>query len=232
MKKWIKKTCKKVAIKLALCLPILSLYSFKVEASPSPLIENTNKIEKNLKEKEAIELASDTYDKEIEEYLQLLETLEKTQNEYQQMQEKLLRIKAEKLNVSPYEDTLYATTKSIGDFVIRNSSSVPIYTSNSDLLAGKNFKTAYYGTKEICLIKSIIMARENLVIDVDNMEDYETLKESGFSVTGYTLVNQYSLQEDGTLDIEGKCEEEGIQFAFQEKEQKRTRIIKKEILPC
>lgn len=147
------------------------------------------------------------------------------------MQENLLKIK-EYLNVSPKEDTLYASVISIGDALILNEEGVPVYICNTDLRTGENYKTSYYGTSEIRLVKSIVMAKDNTEAEVDNMDDYELFKSLGFQVIRYILVNQYSLQEDGTLQEEGRYETEGLQFAYQQRPKTRVRLFKKDTFLC
>ena len=183
-----------------------------------------------------IELASaDEQDKKIEEYLELLETLEKTQEEYIQMRENLLKVK-EELKVSPYEDTLYSEIISIGDAIIPIDDSVPIYATNKDLADGTNYKTSYYGTKEVLLVSEVVMQKNDAIASVDNMEDYELLKSIDFHEIGYKGVDQYSLQEDGSLVEVGKYETEGVLLVFQseekEKTRTRTRIPKVDSLLC
>lgn len=174
---------------------------------------------------------ADEFDKRVEEYLKLLETLDKTQEEYTKMRENLFKIK-EKLNISPYEDTLYADKISIGDEIILVDELVPAYMTNEDLLLGINYKTSYYGIKEIRLVSKIIMAKDYTTTEVDNMEDYELFKSMGYSVIGYNTLNQYSLGENGRLIEEGKYETEGVLLVFKEKETTRIRIPKPDSLPC
>lgn len=202
-----------------------------MEYRNAELEEETKTIKVSSIQKNPEIAAADEQDKEIEEYLELLETLEKTQEEYSKMRENHLKIK-ERLNISPYEDTLYSDIISIGDAIIPVDNSVPIYKTNEDLFYGTNYQTSYYGTKEIHLVSEIVMAKDYMITDVDNMEDYELFKSMGFDVVGYKTVNQYSLQEDGTLQEEGKFEKEGVSFAFKPKEKTRVRVPKKEVLPC
>ncbi len=215
-----------IIAQLALWLPLLSIsissLNNKIKENNSEAIKNdleetkmlSNKenkkqeIEKILQEKEN---SSKEQDKEIEEYLNILEKLGKTQKEYQQMKEALEIVK-ENVNVSPYEDTLYYDTISIGDEVFVIDDSVPTYVTKEDLAWGTNYKTSYYGTREIRLVSKIAMTKDYITTEVDNMEDYELLKSIGFSVVGYILVNQYSLKEDGSLEIEGRYEEIGVEL--------------------
>lgn len=236
MKKYIAKIWKKVIFKLTMILSILSLYSFPSEASTKQLEELEEKenydIAKEYIEDDneiVIEQAYDDYDKKIEEYLTLLEILGKTQSEYQSMMKTLIKIK-EALNVSPKENILYSDIISIGDATITIDNYVPIYATNEDLYNGTNYKTSYYGTKEIRLVSKIVMAKKDTIIEVDNMDDYELFKEIGFSVIGYKTVNQYSLQEDGTLKEEGEYEEESVRLVFKPKQKARVPEVKK--LPC
>lgn len=202
-----------------------------MEYRNTELEEETKTIKVSSIQKNPEIAAADEQDKEIEEYLELLETLGKTQEEYRKMSENLLNVK-EKLKVSPYEDTLYSDIISIGDAILPLDDSVPIYATNEDLLEGTNYKTSYYGTREIILVSEMVMNKNDIITDVDNMEDYELFKSMGFQVIGVKGVNQYSLQEDGDLIEVGKYEKEGVSFAFKPKEKTRVRVLKKEVLPC
>ncbi len=124
---------------------------------------------------------------------------------------KLKKVK-EKLNVSSNEEILYMTTPSIGDFVNLVSDDENIYRNNQDLENNQNGQTSLYGTSIFRCIRSIIMAKEDIVIEVDNMENYELFLNMGYVVTGYNLVNQYSLNEDGTLTDEFTCKNEDIKL--------------------
>ena len=49
------------------------------------------------------------------------------------------------------------------------------------------------------------------------MDDYELFKSMGFNVTGYNLVNQFSLTEDGNLISELRCEADDIKVLFKKR---------------
>lgn len=127
------------------------------------------------------------------------------------MRENLLKVK-EKLNISSEEDLKYANVLSIGDAMDLIDESVPIYKDIYSVYSGENATTSYYGQSEVRYIESIIMADESLVIEVDNMNDYEVYLCDDFVVIGYNLVNQYSLDEFGNLESEFRCKKNDIRL--------------------
>ena len=151
-----------------------------------------------------------------QEYELFLSESGKEELEYSEMRENLLKVK-EKLNISPEEDLKYASVLSIGDAMNLVDESVPIYKDIYSVYSRENATTSYYGQSEARYIEVIIMTDENLVIEVDNMNDYEMYLHDGFVVIGYGLVNQYSLDENGNLTKELCCEEDGIKLIFEKK---------------
>ena len=127
------------------------------------------------------------------------------------MRENLLKVK-EKIQISSEEDLKYANVLSIGDAVNLVDESVPIYKDIYSVYSGENATTSYYGQSEVRYIESIIMAEENLVIEVDNMNDYEMYLCDDFVIIGYNLVNQYSLAEFGNLESEFRCNKNDIRL--------------------
>ena len=121
---------------------------------------------------------------------------------------KLKKIK-EKLNISEKhsKDIL-----NIGDTVNLNDPNVSVFESGKSLENNQNVKTSLYGTSIFRCIRSIIMTKEDIVIEVDNMEDYKLFLSIGYVVIGYNLVNQYSLNEDGTLTDEFTCNDEDVKL--------------------
>lgn len=152
-----------------------------------------------------------------QEYELFLSESGKEELEYLEMRENLLKVR-EKLNISSEEDLKYANVLSIGDAVNLVDESVPIYKDIYSVYSGENATTSYYGQSEARYIEVIIMTDENLVIEVDNMNDYEMYLRDGFVVIGYNLVNQYSLDEFGNLTKELRCEEDGIKLIFEKKD--------------
>ena len=121
----------------------------------------------------------------------------------------LLKVR-EELNVSIEEDTKYAKVISIGDYVNLMSENTRIYKDRPSLKKQENSMSSYYGTSLARCISSIDMTNGYEEITVYNMEDYELYQENGYSVIGYGLVNQYSLNEDGTLNVELRCDEDDV----------------------
>lgn len=97
---------------------------------------------------------------------------------------------------------------SIGDIVNLKNENTPIYESRDS----NNSTTSYYGTSELRCICSIVLAKDNYEIEVDNMDDYELFTELGFIVKRYNLINQYSLNKDGSLTTELYCNKDGVQL--------------------
>ncbi len=152
-----------------------------------------------------------------QEYELFLSESGKEELEYLEMRENLLKVR-EKLNISSEEDLKYANVLSIGDAVNLVDESVPVYKDIYSVYSGENATTSYYGQSEARYIEAIIMTDENLVIEVDNMNDYEMYLRDGFVVIGYNLVNQYSLDEFCNLTKELRCEEDGIKLIFEKKD--------------
>ena len=146
-----------------------------------------------------------------EEYLDLLRNLDKDSFEYTEMCSNLLKVR-EKLNISSEEDHQYANILSIGDCVNLVDEDVPIYEDIYSVDRQENAVTSLYGTGEIRCIQSIIMSNQDMVTEVDNMDDYELFKSIGFEVKGYNLVNQFSLEEDGSLTSEFRCGKDAIKL--------------------
>lgn len=108
------------------------------------------------------------------------------------------------LEVSPYEESRYQNTLSIGDLVNLNSDDALIYENKKDLQNQENGKTSYYGTSELRCVLSLCLTKGEESVDVYNMDDYEYYINEGYVVTGSNLVNQYSLNSDGELIPEGR----------------------------
>lgn len=126
---------------------------------------------------------------------------------------KLSKLK-EKLNVSPYEETRYYNTPSIGDYVNLVSDDVFISKDIYSLETQEDLITSYYGTSILHCISSVEMSKEDEKIKVDNMNDYEFYISEGYKVIGYEFVNLYSLNEDDTLTTEFFCKEEDMKLVF------------------
>lgn len=149
-------------------------------------------------------------------YELLLNELGKNDAEYAKMRENLLRVK-EKLNISFEEDEKYANVKSIGDAVNLVDKDVSVYADMYSLYAQENATTSLYGTTEVRYIESIIMSDDNLVVEIESMDEYEIYLSEDFYVIGYNLVNQFSLDENGNLTNELRCEEDGIKLIYEKK---------------
>lgn len=115
-----------------------------------------------------------------------------------------------KLNISSKEDSKYEDVISIGDVVNLKDEDTPIYTAPNS----NKPTTSYYGTSELRCIRSIALAKDDYEIEVDNMEDYESFTKLGFAVKKYNLVNQYSLNVDGTLTTEAYSDKGGVQLVY------------------
>ena len=89
----------------------------------------------------------------------------------------------------------------IGDFVTIQADA-KIYTSVDELVLGANAQTSYYGDQKIRVVSSIVLQNElGEVCNVCNMNEYSNLILAGYHVVGYTVMNQYSLEE---LEVEGR----------------------------
>ena len=211
-------------------LSLISLYIFRnknISAMNNQSREPWEIIygDEGIKEENKIEgktiLVSDAREKQKmvaeneEQHATLLFLLEKEEKEYQKMCEQLEKIR-ELLPISPLEEVKYKDIKSIGDYVIPTNNCIDIYKTDEDLQKQENSFPSYFGTKEMRLIKGIKMAKEDLLFTAHTMEEYELLKEYGFAVIGYELVNQYSLQEE-ILKEEGKFREEDIKLVYKPK---------------
>lgn len=114
------------------------------------------------------------------------------------------------LNISAKEDDKYEDIISIGDIVNLKEENAPIYKASDS----NKSTTSYYGTSELRCIRSISLAKGEHKITVDNMKDYETFIKLGFGVEKYNLVNQYSLNADGSLTSECYCDKGGVQLVY------------------
>lgn len=180
----------------------------KIELLLSDRLEKTEENQKHISQR-LDEIEQRLQDRE--EYLNLLRNLDKDSFEYREMCSNLLKVR-EKLNISSKEDHQYANILSIGDCVNLVDEDVPIYEDIYSVDRQENAVTSLYGTKEIRCIQSIIMSNQDMVTEVDNMDDYELFKSIGFEVKGYNLVNQFSLEEDGSLTSEFRCGKDAIKL--------------------
>ena len=114
------------------------------------------------------------------------------------------------LNISREEENKYENIISIGDIVNLKEEDTPIYTE----VDSNRPTTSYYETSELRCIRSISLAKDEKEIEIDNMEDYETFTKLGFVVKKYNLVNQYSLNADGSLTTEAYCDKGGVQLVY------------------
>lgn len=128
---------------------------------------------------------------------------------YLKMCKQLENVK-EKLNISKKEDNKYENIISIGDVVNLKKEDTPVYRA----LDSNKSTTSYYGTSELRCIRSISLAKGEQQIEVDNMKDYEVFTKLGFAVEKYNLVNQYSLNADGSLNTECYCNKGGVQLVY------------------
>lgn len=89
----------------------------------------------------------------------------------------------------------------IGDFVTIQADA-KVYTSVDELVLGANAQTSYYGDQKIRVVSSIVLQNElGEVCNVCDMNEYSNLILAGYHVVGYTVMNQYSLEE---LEVEGR----------------------------
>ncbi len=113
----------------------------------------------------------------------------------------------EKLDVAPNEYYDYYSKASIGDYVNLKSNNTPIYDYNG------NKRTSLFKTSILRLISSIVLEKDGVEVTVYNMEDYSKyVNKSGFKIKGFNLINEYSLNDDNTLAIEGFVKENDIEL--------------------
>ncbi len=125
----------------------------------------------------------------------------------------LLKVR-ENLEVSTHRYSYYGTTLEIGDIVNLNSENAVVFENGKDLQNQENGLPSYYGTTELRCISSFYLVKGEETVEVYNMEDYKYYIDEGFVVTGYDLVNQYSLNSDGTIIPEGCYDEKSIHSEF------------------
>ena len=104
-------------------------------------------------------------------------------------------------------------------FLLRNEiitilNLVFVYENIKDLKNDENQKLTTYGTSIIRGIKSIIMENGNYIEKVDNMDYYELLKEKGYIIIGYEVINPYSLNYDGNLSTEFYVKEDDTKLVL------------------
>ncbi len=179
-------------------------------------VAETDKILEYLKEAKKAERLEDYENSshvfhQYAELNSLLVDLGITPKQYDQMYDNLLEVR-KKLNISADENIKYANTLSIGDPVNLVDPDASIYADIYSLNHGENAATSLYGTSEIRCIKSIVMTNDEVVTEVDNMDDYELFKSIGFQVKGYNLVNQFSLDNDGSLISEFRCNKDDVKY--------------------
>lgn len=154
---------------------------------------------------------------EIEDFNQqmdrILTELGKNDTEFLEMRENLLAVK-QKLDISSLEEPQYVNILSIGDAVNLVDDAVPIYSDIYSVINKQNANSSLYGQSEARYICGIIMVKDEIVTEVDNMEDYELYKSIGFDVAGYNLVNQFSLNEEGNLISEMRCGADGVKSLY------------------
>lgn len=172
---------------------------FKATNGPGPMADNEGRIwyykDKNEK---YLDIETGEPAKLIHDYKEMLKKLS--------YYYKLSKLR-DKLNVSKNEVQEYYYEKSIGDFVNLVSDDVTI------LKDGKK-TTSYYGTSIIRCIGSIVLQKGDKVVVVDNMEDYEKYKYKNFKVKGYNLINEYSLNKNGTLTPELCAKDSDIKLVY------------------
>ncbi len=116
------------------------------------------------------------------------------------------------LNVSLYENGEYYYTPSIGDIVNLASDDVLVYGNIESLKNQENAVSSYYGTSILRCISAICMTNGKENVEVNNMEDYEAYINAGYTVIGYQLVNLNSINPDGTLTGELRCNKDDIRL--------------------
>ncbi len=147
--------------------------------------------------------------KEIEREVDIMNGLGKDLDGYVEMKNNLLSIKPY-LNISSYDREKKAEIISIGDIVNLVNSDVLVYRDVYSLYNKTNSILSTYGTSELRYIRSIIMVKDYMMVEVDNMDDYELYQDIGFSVIGYNLVNQFSLNDRRDLITECRCDKDSV----------------------
>ncbi len=153
-----------------------------LKVSVKEIDDKLTEIEKSIEERQALQKKTVT---------DLMNGLNMNAEEYDAYIEYLREMRST-LQVSPDEGRLYSYVISIGDPVLFDGE---IYASVEDLLHEENAKHAYYGNREVRLIKGIVLALDEEVITKYSMEEVEDALSKDYEVIGYSLVNRFSGEE-------------------------------------
>jgi len=154
--------------------------------------------------------------KKLEDINNKLEDLKKLKDLQQEKRENLLN----EIGIDSYQKLVelhskiiltptynkYPNTIEIGDVVNLIDEDQTIYND----IYMEDAMHSYYGCSEVRIILEIIMEKDGIIANINNMDDYEILVSLGYQIKGYTLGNQFSLNEDGNITTELRCKKDSV----------------------
>jgi len=127
-----------------------------------------------------------------------------------EMREKVTKLQS---IISEKSEIQQSTSEDImfGDVVNLENENVKSYADIYSATSKQNGLKSYYGVSEERVVESIFFSKGNEVINTYTYEEYQNALNNGYTLEGYTLVNQNSLGEDN-LVIEGRYSKDSVKL--------------------
>jgi len=127
-----------------------------------------------------------------------------------EMREKVTKLQS---IISEKSEIQQSTSEDImfGDVVNLENENVKSYADIYSATSKQNGLKSYYGVSEERVVESIFFSKGNERINTYTYEEYQNALNNGYTLEGYTLVNQNSLGEDN-LVIEGRYSKDSVKL--------------------